>query len=617
MYGNRDELLKWCFRTERPLAPAALIRALCHSLDMKIPGLKEIEPQQAQWLYYRITGTPYNAVRPPDVRGLRGGTLGSSTSSNEFDFDQGGDAVAACIRGLSLERSRVNATVDTQSGTSYTEWTLVFKNDSTVQREARAQVALPPGGVVSRLTLWINEEEREAAYSERSRVREAYRRVVRRRRDPVLVTTSGRNRILVQCFPVPPQGGTMKTRIGITAPLAFESREEALLRLPFFIERNFSIPGKAGHPVRVEANARMAPVIAGSEMNCSSPSADRHLLLGSLRREEVTHPYTVRLTSLEAVGNAWTEDHRSAEGHIVSQTFVETPIRPPERAVIVIDGSRRMAGHKKRIEKFIVGLPDRLKCTILMAGDEVMEVRAVQDGGKSTRQKAALAVADAAFEGGCDNGPALKKALRTAAASDRVIVWLHSAQPVELSDTGTLTGEWNDRSAPILYRLQLEPGPNVLARKLDEIPAVKSVPSFGDVEDDLNRLFAILSGKATRLEFKRRRVLPEADARPGRHASSHLARLWAHTEVLRLAATGKEADRANAVKIAAAYQLVTPVSGAVVLETEKQYRESGLTPIDANSAPTVAVVPEPEAWALMTLGIAVMFLAQIRRKRPA
>ncbi len=75
---------------------------------------------------------------------------------------------------------------------------------------------LPPGGVVSRLTLWVDGEEREAAYAGRAKVKKAYKKVVERRRDPVLVTTCGKDRILVQCFPVPSNGGTMKIKVGIT-----------------------------------------------------------------------------------------------------------------------------------------------------------------------------------------------------------------------------------------------------------------------------------------------------------------------------------------------------------------------------------------------------------------
>ncbi len=96
------------------------------------------------------------------------------------------------------------------------------------QREARAQVLLPPGGVVSRVTLWVNGEPREAAFAGRGEVRAAYQQVaVQQRRDPVLVTMSGPDRVLVQCFPIQPNGGTMKIRLGITVPLLIESTSAA------------------------------------------------------------------------------------------------------------------------------------------------------------------------------------------------------------------------------------------------------------------------------------------------------------------------------------------------------------------------------------------------------
>lgn len=103
--------------------------------------------------------------------------------------------------------SRQDGVVYPEAALAYLEWTLEFRNDSILQREARAQIALPPGAVVSRLTLWIDGEEREAAFGGRSQVKTAYKETVQQRRDPVLVTTCGPDRVLVQCFPVPPGGG--------------------------------------------------------------------------------------------------------------------------------------------------------------------------------------------------------------------------------------------------------------------------------------------------------------------------------------------------------------------------------------------------------------------------
>ena len=82
--------------------------------------------------------------------------------------------------------------LDPDAAWSYVESTMEFKNVSERPQEARAELALPPGGFVSRLTLWVNGEEREAAFAGSSQVREAYKQVaVIQRRDPVLVTSCG------------------------------------------------------------------------------------------------------------------------------------------------------------------------------------------------------------------------------------------------------------------------------------------------------------------------------------------------------------------------------------------------------------------------------------------
>ena len=111
----------------------------------------------------------------PEVRTARG--VFADLNEWTWDDDHGGDKVGGRIKGLSLHSSRLDTVVtDAGAAWSYTEWTLEFKNVSATEREARAQVLLPPGGVVSRLTLWVNGEEREAAFAGRSQTRRPTRR---------------------------------------------------------------------------------------------------------------------------------------------------------------------------------------------------------------------------------------------------------------------------------------------------------------------------------------------------------------------------------------------------------------------------------------------------------
>ena len=62
--------------------------------------------------------------------------------------------------------------------------------------------------------------------------------------------------------------------------------------------------------------------------------------------------------------------------------------------------------------------------------------------------------------------------------------------------------------------------------------------------------------------------------------------------------------------LAVRYQLVTPVSGAVVLETAEQYRAAGLEPVNPGSVPTI---PEPEMMVLLIIaGAFVIFIFYIK-----
>ncbi len=98
--------------------------------------------------------------------------------------------------------------------------------------------------MASRATLWVNGEPREASIAGRGEARAACESVVRAIRDPLLVTTAGAQRLLVQAFPIP-AGGSLKLRIGYTAPFAIASDCKRSPALPAIVERNFDIGGAA------------------------------------------------------------------------------------------------------------------------------------------------------------------------------------------------------------------------------------------------------------------------------------------------------------------------------------------------------------------------------------
>lgn len=133
----------------------------------------------------------------------------------------------------------------------------------------------------------------------------------------------------------------------------------------------------------------------------------------------------------------------------------------------------------------------------------------------------------------------------------------------------------------------------------------------GDLAADLR---ALLDGESTTGAILEPRLerLPAGSRRTGGHqTSAHLVRLWARAETDRLVAGSR--DRSAATALAVSYRLVTPVSGAVVLETASQYEEAGVQPGSPQSVPTI---PEPSTVALLLVVLAALAAVAFLRRRP-
>lgn len=594
-WGQEGELLRLCYgRSGR-------------SGEMYQWG-KRITTETARTIYYRVHGRAFNSVPPPR---LYAGRARWDLMEEEFswDADQAGDMVAGCVKGLSLVASRQDAIIYPEASLAYTEWTIEFKNSSRLQREARAEVQLPPGGVVSRLTLWIDGEEREAAFGGRSQVKTAYKEVVERRRDPVLVTTCGPDRVLVQCFPVQPDGGRMKLRFGVVSPLVLTAPDSGCFRWPYFVERNFAIGEQLQHSVWIESSQPLeAP---GGKLKVEEGKPAVHALRGQLRDLELSAPInTVRARRPAGAVSAWSRDTRSGTNQIIHQAIVEKPATPPDRVVVVIDGTKGMEASYAAIKGALARLPPGLDFALLLARDGCEEIEPLQKGATELYRKVALTKFHS--PGGHDNVPALIRAWDLAAQGKAgAIVWIHGPQPVLLDPVDELRQRFERSSnPPLLLEMQTQPGPNRVLEKLDGLKPVRSVLRLGELEDDLGRLFAGWSGNSGELAYLREQGSPAPDqsGMQGDTAAAHLVRLWAAEEISRLTAARRFEE---ATRLAARYQLVTPVSGAVVLETQAQYQRAGLQPAPPQSVPTV---PEPGAGLLLMAGLVIWGMNRRRQR---
>ncbi|MBM3834000.1 MAG: PEP-CTERM sorting domain-containing protein [Verrucomicrobia bacterium] len=611
--SESPEISRRAIERLRAWGDEGIILRECHGranrmwFEIFMGSFQEPNPDRARQAYFGVTGRPFNAVPPPLTKYQAAGRA----VLDEFEWDPalGGTSVAGQVKGLALAQSRFDGLCRANEGWAYLEWTLEFRNDhERTPREARSQVLLPSDGVVSRLTLWVNGEEREAAFAETAHVREAYETVtVVQKRDPVLVTVAGPDRVLVQCFPVPAQGGAIKVRLGITAPLMVEDKNSVALRLPTFLERNFAVSPNLKHSFWMES--RVIPVTRLSGVTLDSSKPDKFAIRGQFSDAELASPAaTLRFGALPKATSA---SDKTDTNHFVIQKLEAKPAKAPERLASVLDGSENMTRLFPEIARAFQHLPAESEVAVFIAKDGASQIACVRG---SNHRLAAEAVRALQGVGGQDGLPALSKAWEWAATkSDSVVLWIHGPQPVLLSSAEWLKQclEWRREGArPRLMEMTTQPGPNRIAEQLAHVNAFASVPRLGEARENIERLFAIWTGRQPDWKYVRTSRANDAptDSETASGGSMHLVRLWAFEHIKSLLGLRRTAEAAT---VAIRYRLVTAATGAVVLETKRQFAEAGLTPADPA---TVPVVPEPGTWALLVLGFAMVTIWRSRTR---
>jgi hypothetical protein len=111
---------------------------------------------------------------------------------------------------------------------SYTEEAITIVNGAEPERwspsgeEALYTFHLPEGGVVSALSLWIDDKEEKGVLTTRQKADSAYQTIVGSyRRDPSVVHWQEGNTVTVKVYPVMP-GKSRRFKLGITAPLELD-----------------------------------------------------------------------------------------------------------------------------------------------------------------------------------------------------------------------------------------------------------------------------------------------------------------------------------------------------------------------------------------------------------
>lgn len=596
--GDPDILLRLSYGDDG--RATGLFSFLATSWDDGFFRPERISPAAARELYYRVTGTPFNAVERVDTR--RAGMF-------DWDEDQGGTVVGGRVEGLALTQSRIDGSVSGEDNLAYVEWTAVVANASAQQGEARLTLALPEGAVASRATLWVNGEPREASIGGRAEVRAAYEKIVQRQRDPLLVTTDGAGRLLVQAFPIEP-GSSMQFRIGISAPLKIARDGARSVTLPVIVDRNFDIARDQPHHVWIEGDtaitgpAQLAATTVDGKASLRGAIPDA--AYAGLHPQLRVAPIVAASTRSAIVPPQGDQPALSVTQHITREAAVR-----PSALAIVVDGSKGNEAAADALEGALDTLPAGLPVSLRVATETPINV-ALAPWNPAQRERFDTALEDAGFIGGQDNVSAVADAVADAARSDAVLLWVHGPQPVSFAHSRAGLDQVLDRSTtlPQLVRYQAVAGPALTANGQPWFETARFVAPTASPGRDLTMLLRdITQGRpAWRIT---RTAGPAEGAVSG---SIHIARLWAAGEATR-ALGGKPADRTAAILLARRLNVVTPVSGAVVLATDVEYKENGLAVPGADDVPSI---PEPHEWALLAIVAAVLlWLWRRRRANPA
>ena len=526
----------------------------------------------AREIYYRVKGKPFNSVPRPSA------AAGGEYYYDDYDYqyidysddrDFAGETVGGVVRGLSVSKSAIDGWVDSDEAVAHLYWTMHFHNAESKGKELRAQILLPPHAVISGCSLWINGIRHDAVVATRESSRQAYTISASRGGKPLLVSTAGAGRVLLQSS-TGSWGSDADLMVELTTPLVLLQSDKAALPLPMFSERNFNVgcdhqisltsitPASSTHNRLSVQRQGSIERIAGTLSNASLANGEGTLIFQR----------NPSITSLIAP-NAADPKHDTLQRIQSYRLSSDTPL------IIVVDGSSTMADSTSEVCDAL----DKVRCknaTIIWASDKPLTIISHIDTSSVSWKKAVSKIRDSSCLGGQNNADALSLAItESGSMADRNIVWMHGPQPVKFSGDNLLTLLRNPAGKVRLYEYQVVPGPNEVIKSLDQVSALVQVPRLGTSTEDLDALFARLAGQMDSLFVNRQSVDHLSISCPIAKHCEELSQLYVSDLVL--ANLSNKEDRLTYGTLAEQHGLVTPLTSALVLELKSNYAAYGVT----------------------------------------
>lgn len=609
-YGNQEVMLRACY--ERSGRATDILGSLYQCA-------KPLSVESARNIFYRVTGKPFNSIPIPAAAratithaGLQRDVASLNAQvEDEFDLDKdiAGETVSGESRGLS-GRNFISGGIDARSLSANLTWSVVLNNTSKYDREARVKLRLPKNAVVTRAQLVDASSTREAIIMTRGKARIQYVQAVTKHQDPLLVSMSGPDEVLVQCFPVEPNK-SLTIRLVMACPMNAVSDSDATLELPVVAEKNFKVVGSTkllilGAPCgqQIDGSKQIElgddPVTTAETQVGISNGMDvvngrLTIQMSTELTEDQLHSLTYGIrTSCERSPQIACKDAFTSENAIIQENLQRETYPLPTRITVVLDGSQCMKTYADELFEALKSIPNATHTTLVMIRDPSNYSAKSDTQIQPTSFAASLdASRTTTFIGGQDDSAALLSELQNASKTPgNAVLWIHGAQPVANINVSDLKRVLQQGSvSPLLYDFEVEAGPVACTNGILSHPGLVRVPRIGNITADLNNLFS--SWKADWQPTPRWSRASTEGALLNKHNT--LAQLYAYDQILQY--TASDVTSASAVELAKMYHVVGPVSSAIVRPTENSDEQRVATGIG----------PEADTWLLLVVVGCLLF----------
>lgn len=607
---NRDERARG-LELLRPMFAERDLRMEC--TDSRAAGLCGLfiplksTPQKE--LYFRLTGRPFS---------FKDEHNDMSAMPDDYIMRH---AVGDKVSGLTLARSEMSASVRPNILTTTVDWTFVLDNASNGPQQARTELSLPQGAVVTEMTEWVNGQKVHGTFTAGKNQQDSSWSSA----NSSCVTDLGHGRALLRCSEI--QAATqLKMAVKMIVPLKPESMlskdgmETASLVLPKLIATNYSVDDDNAvqiySPLKIASDfselkkvsskriERLAGTIDGKRLESAEilvtverPEAktisvldrvavklkqqdDRRLEEQRRARHGRYAPLPQQLTvivdgrqgiqnqldQLSANLNRTRDKHglrpviRTVKPLFLTQSIARAKNSAPRHLLIVVDGSESMKQHVSKLKKALTSASIPVNHVDLMI--------ASQDKPQLAR-KVPLAsglslLEENNFAGGQNNLKTVIDAAEEAgSAAGGAVLWIHGPQPVS---SGQIYITTPYAAHPSLYELPIENGEIDTAeffKNHSDIGEFVQVSHKSKLDTDIACFFK--KWRPDNVDYvvsmSSSSKKPEKVLELKESEGKDLLLLNAHRKCMELLSEHKDGA---AARIAVAYGVLTPVSSLVI-----------------------------------------------------